>query len=201
MTLFEKRETELARYDRHRRDTEPVHAAVLAAAQRLCREDWTFSPHEIVRALPHLNEGSVRTHIVSRCCRNAPKNHAHRWPYFHRVGRGVYEILPPFRRTTPDVTTSHGELAGGNRSGHATVRDAEIAPRSAIHAVISESEGWYVAECLEVAVVTQGRSLDETLANLKGALMQHLDDEELAQAGLSPKPRLVVNYETSAFAA
>ena len=43
-----------------------------------------------------------------------------------------------------------------------------------------ESEGWYVAECLEVAVVTQGRSLDETLANqanLRSALELHLDDE------------------------
>ena len=67
--------------------------------------------------------------------------------------------------------------------------------------MISESEGWYVAECLEVAVVTQGRSLDETLANLRSALEQHLDDEELARAGLSSSLRLVVNYETSVLAA
>ncbi len=57
-----------------------------------------------------------------------------------------------------------------------------------------------MAECLEVAVVTQGRSLDETLTNLRSALTLHLDDEELARAGLSPAPRLVVNYETVAFA-
>jgi predicted RNase H-like HicB family nuclease len=53
---------------------------------------------------------------------------------------------------------------------------------------------------LEIAVVTQGRSLDETLANLRSALELHLDDEELALAGLAPSPRLVVSYETSAFA-
>ena len=58
-----------------------------------------------------------------------------------------------------------------------------------------------MAECLEVAVVTQGRSLDETLANLRSALERHLDDEELVQAGLSPTPRLVLNYETSALVA
>ena len=87
-------------------------------------------------------------------------------------------------------------------SGRAAAReDAEADLRSAIHAVVSESEGWYVAECLEVAVVTQGRSLDETLANLRSALERHLDDEALAQAGLSPTPRLVLNYETSALAA
>ena len=74
-------------------------------------------------------------------------------------------------------------------------------PQSAIHAVVSDSEDWYVAECLEVAVVTQGRSLDEALANLRSALELHLDKEELARVGLPSTPRLVVNYETSAFAA
>lgn len=173
---------------------EPIHAAVLAAAQRLCRGgDGTFSPHEIVRALPHLNESSVRTHVVSRCCKNAPKNHPHRWPYFRRVGRGVYEILPPFRRPAADRLSVYEEPVDGD----ATAPETDLNPRSAIHAVVSESEGWYVAECLEVAVVTQGRSLDETLTNLRSALELHLDDEELDQAGLSPAPRLVVSYETS----
>ena len=70
---------------------------------------------------------------------------------------------------------------------------------AAVHAVISESEGRFVAECLEVAVVTQGRTLDETLTNLRGALAQHLDGDELARTGLPPAPRLVVNYETVVF--
>ena len=73
--------------------------------------------------------------------------------------------------------------------------------QAAIHAVISFSESWYVAECLEVAVVTQGRSLDEALANLRSALELHLDDEELARAGLPSSPRLIVSYETPAFTA
>lgn len=71
--------------------------------------------------------------------------------------------------------------------------------RNAIHVLITESEGWYVAECLETAVVTQGRSLDATLDNLRAALELHLDAEELARAGLSASPRLVVSYETAAF--
>ena len=193
----------MARYGGSGQGGAPIHAEVLAAAQRLCRRDgWTFSPREIVHALPHLNAKSVRTHVVSRCCENAPKNHSHRWPYFRRVGRGVYEILPPFRRTSPGGSPARDEPVGDGGSGHAAAREgAEADLRSAIHVVVSESEGWYVAECLEVAVVTQGRSLDETLANLRSALEQHLDDEELAQAGLSPTPRLVLNYETSALAA
>ena len=176
----------MARYHMNARGASPIHAEVLAAAQRLCRgPDRTFSPRDVVRALPHLNESSVRTHVVSRCCENAPKNHEHRWPYFRRVGRGVYEILPGFRHAETVPSPTPAESTGA---------------RSAIHAAVSESEGWYVAECLEVAVATQGRSLDETLVNLKDALGLHLDDEEVARAGLSPEPRLVVSYETSALA-
>lgn len=185
----------------HPREAKPIHTEVLAAALRLCRaEDWTFSPHEVVRALPHLNESSVRTHIVSRCCTNAPANHAHRWPYFRRVGRGVYEILPDFRGARPDGSLSRRQPAMEDEPGRAAARDAgEVDLQASIHASVSRSEGWYVAECLEVAVVTQGRSLDETLANLQHALELHLDEEELARVGLPPVPRLVVNYETSAF--
>ena len=78
----------------------PIHEEVLRAAGRLCRErgGWTFTPEEVVHALPHLNESSVRTHIVSRCCVEAPKNHPHKWDYFSRVRRGVYEIRPAYRR-------------------------------------------------------------------------------------------------------
>ena len=187
--------------DREWRYGEPVHAAVLGAAQRLCRgDDWTFGLLEVVQALPHLNESTVRTHVASRCCENAPQNHAHRWPYFRRVGRGVYEILPPYRRTERAGPPRREERGGAGRSGHATAPRAGINPRTAVHAVVSESEGWYVAECLEVAVVTQGRSLDEALTNLRSALEQHLDAEELARIGLPAAPRLIINYETTAVA-
>jgi len=181
----------------------PIHAEVLAAAQRLCRaEDWTFRPVDVVRALPHLNARSVRTHIVSRCCVNAPEHHPHRWPYFRRVGRGVYEILPPYRRDVSEAAVGYEMAVANARTGsRLAVHDsAHGGAPSAIHAVVAESEGWFVAECLEVAVVTQGRTLDETLANLRSALALHLDDEELSRTGLSPAPRLAVSYETYAFA-
>ena len=52
-----------------------IHEEVLAAARRIGRDrrDWTFRPDEIVRVLPHLNAGTVRTHVTSRCCVNAPR--------------------------------------------------------------------------------------------------------------------------------
>jgi hypothetical protein len=73
-----------------------IHEEVLSTARQICRErgERTFRVADIVHALPHLNPNSVRTHIVSRCCVNAPKHHLHRWGYFRRVGRGEYAILP-----------------------------------------------------------------------------------------------------------
>ncbi len=70
---------------------------VLDVARRLSREGTkTFRLEEVVAALPDLNEGTVRTHVASRCCVNAPNHHQHRWPYFHRVSRGVYRLRTPF---------------------------------------------------------------------------------------------------------
>ena len=76
---------------------EPVQKQVLDAARRLRSEGKErFTLAQIVAALPNLNSGTVRTHVSSRCCVNAPDNHQHRWPYFHRVRRGVYRLRDPF---------------------------------------------------------------------------------------------------------
>ncbi|HYA98107.1 MAG TPA: hypothetical protein VEH49_08435, partial [Methylomirabilota bacterium] len=71
-----------------------VQKPVLDAANRIAsrRKDWSFGVKEIVSALPHLNKSTVQTHIVSRCCVNAPKNHPHKWNYFRRIGRGRYQV-------------------------------------------------------------------------------------------------------------
>ena len=182
---------------------ESVQKQVLAAAQRLCetRDDWTFTPAEIVRALPGVNQATVRTEVTGRCCVNAPDHHARRWPYFRRVDRGRYRIEPAFREPPPDRDAA--QYAGAQRATAA--RAAESAPaygeedldtRDTIHAVVTDSEGWYVAECLELAVVTQARSFDDLLANLREALALHLEGEDPARLGLSSTPRLSVGYET-----
>ena len=162
----------------------PVHQEVLSAALRLCAERaiWTFETREVVAALPHLNAGTVRTHVTSRCCVNAPKNHPHKWDYFRRVGRGRYEILRPYRRR-PARRRSVARESGPFRD--------------TIHAVISRSGKIYVVECMEVAVVTQGHTIDEALSNLREAVTLHLDGEDPASLGLAAEPRLSVTYETA----
>ena len=164
-----------------------IHEEILAAARRLCsaRGTWTFAPSEIVNAVPHLNERSVRTHVISRCCVNAPSHHAHRWPYFRRIGRGLYEIQPGYRQTGPPEAAE-------------AAAEYELTPvvqRQSVHVVVVESEGQYVAECLEIAIVTQGATLDETLANLREALDLYMADEDLHVLGIVANPRLLVTLD------
>jgi len=64
-----------------------------------------------------------------------------------------------------------------------------------IHAVIHRNEGAYVAMCAEVAVVTQGGSLEEVVANLREAIALHMEGEDLEELGVSSRARLSVIYE------
>jgi predicted RNase H-like HicB family nuclease len=59
-----------------------------------------------------------------------------------------------------------------------------------IKAFIRKGEKYYIAECLEIPVVTQGKTLDEAVANLKEAVALHIEGENLEQLGLAPNPTL-----------
>lgn len=67
--------------------------------------------------------------------------------------------------------------------------------RRTINAFIYKGEKYYVAECHEIAVVTQGKTLDETIKNLQEAVSLHLEGENPAEFGLVPNPTLVVTME------
>jgi len=53
----------------------------------------------------------------------------------------------------------------------------------------------YVAECLEIPVVTQGETVDQVIHNLQEAVQLHLEDENLAELGLAPAPTIIVTLE------
>ncbi len=169
------------------------HEEILAAALRICRErhEWTFTADTIVRALPHLNAGTIRTHVTSRCCVNAPRNHPHKWDYFKRVRRGVYEVTPKYRGRAARSHSIARETPATYRG--IAARDAAI--RHVVHALVSRGGGWYSAECVEVAVVTQGRTLDETVANLRDALAFHLEGEDVTSLGLARPLSLAITLE------
>ena len=82
-------------------EMDPIHIQVLEAACALANADWTFRVADVVGALPYLNPGTVRTHVASRCCVNAPSHHAARYRYFRALRRGVYRLEPAVRRHVP----------------------------------------------------------------------------------------------------
>ena len=180
-----------------------IHEEVLKTAIRLCRERgaWTFKADEVVLRLPHLNESSVRTHIVSRCCVNAPKNHPHKWDYFERTQRGFYTIRRVYRKETVTRRTAVRKNAAG--AGRPAVHETAlpyysgqpVLMKDTIHAVVLRDQGLYVGECLEVGVVTQGRTLDEIVSNLEEAVCLHLEGEDLTRMGIRSAPRLTITYE------
>jgi predicted RNase H-like HicB family nuclease len=58
-----------------------------------------------------------------------------------------------------------------------------------------DAESGYVATCDEVAVVTQGETLDEATANLREAVALHLEGEDLATVGFAAEPTIIVTVE------
>ena len=68
-----------------------------------------------------------------------------------------------------------------------------------IKAFVRRGEMYYVAECFEIEVVTQGKTLDETIANLREAVALHLEGEDLAELGLLANPTLLITMELEVY--
>ena len=54
-------------------------------------------------------------------------------------------------------------------------------------------EGWYVAEAVHLPVVTQGKTVDETLSNIREALALHLEGENIEEMGFYPGAPVVIH--------
>jgi predicted RNase H-like HicB family nuclease len=60
---------------------------------------------------------------------------------------------------------------------------------------ISKGDKQYVAECLDLPVVTQGKTLDELTENIREAIALHLKDEDLAELDLAENPSVLASFE------
>lgn len=60
---------------------------------------------------------------------------------------------------------------------------------------IFQGETHYVAQCVDLPVVTQGKTLDELIENIKEAVALQLEGEDLAELGLAPEPSILANFE------
>lgn len=65
---------------------------------------------------------------------------------------------------------------------------------------IYKSDKYYVAEGVDLPVVTQGKTLDELADNIKEAVALQLEGENLEEFGLSPEPTILANLELPSLA-
>lgn len=69
--------------------------------------------------------------------------------------------------------------------------------KNIIQVRITKGEHYFVAECLDLPVVTQGKTLDELVSNLEEAIALQLEGENLADFGFSEKPSIFISFELS----
>jgi predicted RNase H-like HicB family nuclease len=65
---------------------------------------------------------------------------------------------------------------------------------------IFRGEKQYVAECLDLPVVTQALTLDQLAINIREAISLHLEGEDLAELGFVNDPTVVATLELEAVA-
>jgi len=60
---------------------------------------------------------------------------------------------------------------------------------------IYKGDKYFIAECADLPVVTQGKTLDELAENLKEAIALQLEDENPADFDLVEKPSVLASFE------
>jgi len=60
---------------------------------------------------------------------------------------------------------------------------------------VYRGEKYYVAECVDLPIVTQGKTMDELVENIKEAIELHLEGEDLEELGISPHFAVLINME------
>jgi predicted RNase H-like HicB family nuclease len=64
-----------------------------------------------------------------------------------------------------------------------------------IQVKISKGEKYYFAECVDLPVVTQGKTLDEVVDNIREAIDIHLEGENLEDLDILPGFSILANFE------
>jgi predicted RNase H-like HicB family nuclease len=67
--------------------------------------------------------------------------------------------------------------------------------RRIIQVRVYKGDKYYVAECIDLPVVTQGKTLDEVAANITEAISLHLEGEDIEEWGILPEHSILVNFE------
>jgi len=62
-------------------------------------------------------------------------------------------------------------------------------------AIINKENKWYVAHCVELGVVSQGKTIEKAQKNLKEAVELYLEDNPKVKIYLSKVPSLITTFE------
>ena len=62
-------------------------------------------------------------------------------------------------------------------------------------AVIEHEDSWYVGLCPELGVASQGRTLDEALANLREAVQLYVETADPSELHLPTEPPLLTTLD------
>ena len=65
---------------------------------------------------------------------------------------------------------------------------------------ISRDKETYIAEGVDLAIVTQAKDLDTLVKNIEEAVSLHLEDENIKDFDFSQKPSILVNFELPQYA-
>lgn len=60
---------------------------------------------------------------------------------------------------------------------------------------IYKGDKYYIGESIDLPVVTQAKTLDELIINLKEAIALQLEDENLEDFDLAPQPSILASLE------
>jgi predicted RNase H-like HicB family nuclease len=60
--------------------------------------------------------------------------------------------------------------------------------------IVQKEENWYVAKCVDNSVASQGKTIEESLVNLKEALELYYEDEPLYDL---PAPAMLTSMEVA----
>jgi predicted RNase H-like HicB family nuclease len=75
-----------------------------------------------------------------------------------------------------------------------------VAVKRTIQVRVFRGEKQYVAECLDLPVVTEAPTLDQLALNIQEAIALHLEGEDLVELGLSNNPTILATMEFDAIA-
>ena len=64
-----------------------------------------------------------------------------------------------------------------------------------IQVKIYKGDKYFIAECVDLPVVSQGKTLDEAVENIREAIDLHLEGENLGEWDISPEYSILVNFE------